>query len=84
MEFVEGAERMEKKKLWRILLVLGMIPFVIPFLGFAYEMLNSSSWTLFEYWFLYSFVYWPTYVPGLILVILSGYKLSKLRNSENN
>lgn len=75
---------MEKKKLWRILLVLGMIPFVIPFLGFAYEMLNSSSWTLFEYWFLYSFVYWPTYVPGLILVILSGYKLSKLRNSENN
>ena len=43
---------MEKKKLWRILLVLGMIPFVIPFLGFVYEMLNSSSWTLFEYWFL--------------------------------
>ena len=75
---------MEKKKLWRILLVLGMIPCVIPFLGFAYEMLNSSSWTLFEYWFLYSFVYWPTYVPGLILVILSGCKLGKLRNSENN
>ena len=75
---------MEKKKLWRILLVLVMIPFVIPFLGFAYEMLNSSSWTLFEYRFLYSFVYWPTYVPGLILVILSGYKLNKLRNYENH
>ena len=74
---------MEKKKLWRTLLVLGIIPFAIPFFGFAYEMLNVSSWTLFDYWFLYSFVFWPTYIPGLILVILSAYKLMKLRNSEN-
>ena len=74
---------MEKKKLWRTLLVLGIIPFVVPFLGFAYEMLNSSSWTLHDYWFLYSVVYWPTYIPGLLLMILSAYKLMKLRNSEN-
>ena len=46
-------------------------------------MLNSSSWTLHDYWFLYSFVFWPTYIPGLLLMILSAYKLMKLRNSEN-
>ena len=74
---------MEKKKLWRTLLVLGIIPFAVPFLGFAYDMLNSSSWTLLDYWFLYSFVYWPTYIPGLLLMILSAYKLMKLRKSEN-
>ena len=68
---------MKRRKLWWTILILGVLPFTIPFLGFAYEMLNASSWTLFDYWFLYSFLYWPTYVLGLILIIVSVCKLKK-------
>ena len=68
---------MKNKKLWWVLLVLGIIPFAVPFMGFAYEMINSSSWTLVDWLVLYSFVYWPTYVVGLILIIISVCKLRK-------
>ena len=68
---------MKNKKLWWFLLIIGIIPFVIPFIGYVYEMLNSSSWTLVDWLVLYSFVCWPTYIVGLILIILSAYKLRK-------
>jgi uncharacterized membrane protein len=68
---------MKNKELWWVLLIIGIIPFAAPFIGFAYEMINSSSWMLVDWLFLYSFVYWPTYVVGLILIIISVYKLRK-------
>ena len=68
---------MKKKKLWWFLLMIGSIPFVAPFIGFAYEMINSSSWTLVDWLVLYSFVYWPTYVVGLILIFISVCKFRK-------
>ena len=68
---------MKSRALWWVLLIGGMIPFAAPFLGFAYEMINSSSWTLADWLVLYSFVYWPTYVVGLIVVIISACKLKK-------
>lgn len=68
---------MKNKVLWKILLVVGIIPFVFPFIHFAYEMLISSSWTLVDWLVLYSFLYWPTYVIGLILISVSIYKLIK-------
>ena len=68
---------MKCRKLWWTMLILGVLPFAIPFVGFAYEMLNASSWALFDYWLLYSFLYWPTYILGLILIIISVYKLNK-------
>ena len=68
---------MKNKKLWWVLLIIGIIPFAAPFIGFAYEMINSSSWTLVDWLFLYSFVYWPSYVVGLILVVISVCKLRK-------
>ena len=66
-----------KKEIWWVLLILGIIPFLIPFFGFGYEMLNSSHWTLFDYLVLYSFLYWPTYLVGLILIIISACKLRR-------
>ena len=63
------------KKIWRTLLVLGIVPFLIPFFGFGYEMLNASNWTLLDYLVLYSFLYWPTYLVGLVLIVLSVWKL---------
>ena len=71
-----------KKELWRTLLVLGVVPFLIPLLGFGYEMLNGSDWTLFDYWFLYSFLYWPTYLVGLVLIVLSVFKLRRQKSHE--
>ena len=68
---------MKSKKIWWTMLILGVIPFAVPFFGFAYEILNASSWTLLDYCLLYSFVYWPTYVIGLILIVISVYKLNK-------
>lgn len=68
---------MKNKKLWLILLIIGSIPFVAPFIGFAYEMINSLSWTLVDWLVLYSFVYWPTYLVGLILIFISVCKFRK-------
>jgi len=68
---------MNNRMLWRILLIVGIIPFTAPFIGFAYEMINSSSWILIDWLVLYSFIYWPTYIIGLILIIVSIYKLRK-------
>ena len=68
---------MKNKRLWWFLLAVGLIPFAVPFLGFAYEMLNSSSWSLVDWLVLYSFVYWPTYLVGFVLIAISVYKLMK-------
>ena len=68
---------MKSKKLWWILFVSGFLPFAIPCCGFAYEMINASSWRFFDYWLFYSFLYWPTYILGFILIIISVIKLKK-------
>ena len=68
---------MKNKRLWWLLLAVGIIPFAAPLIAFMYEMINSSSWTLVDWLVLYSFVCWPTYVVGLILTIISVYKLRK-------
>ena len=68
---------MKNKKLWWFLMAIGLIPFAAPFIGFAYEMINSSSWSLVDWLVLYSFVYWPTYLVGLALIAISVYKLMK-------
>ena len=58
-------------------MTVGMIPFAAPFIGFAYEMINSSSWTLADWLILYSFVYWPTYLIGFALIAISVWNLMK-------
>ena len=68
---------MKNKEFWWVLLIVGIVPFAAPFIGFVYEMINSSSWSLVDWLVLYSFVYWPTYVVGLILIIISVCKLRK-------
>ena len=68
---------MKRKGLWCFLLVLGIVPFAAPFLGFVYEMTVSSSWVLVDWLLFYSFVYWPTYVIGIILILFSVYKLRR-------
>ena len=61
-------------RLWRILLALGIVPFVLPVLTGFYRM-QMESWTLPDWLVLYAFLYWSTYLAGLILILLSAWKL---------
>ena len=65
---------MKKSVLWKLLLLLGLCPFVLPFL-LAFT--RMSSWTLLDWLIMYSFVYWPTYIVGIVLIAVSLYKLIK-------
>lgn len=67
---------MKKQLIWKILLVIGICPILYPVLSGIY-MMSIESWTLLDWIALYSFVYWPTYVIGLLLIILSTHKLVK-------
>ena len=33
--------------------------------------MTIESWILFDWLVLYSFVYWPTYLAGLIVIVIS-------------
>ena len=76
-----------KKHKWKILLFLGTIPFLAAILSGFYAAITGFSglaimappsygWAAFTEWIiLYSFLYWPTYVIGLILIIWSVIRL---------
>lgn len=55
---------------WKILLLLGLCPFAAPFLWWLYQLL-VDPWPLFVWLMLYSYLYWPTYLIGLVLVVLA-------------
>ncbi|MBO5229005.1 MAG: hypothetical protein J6B39_08435 [Lachnospiraceae bacterium] len=67
---------MKKKLIWKLLLIVGVIPFVIPFVLCIYRM-SIESWNYGDWLILYSFVYWPTYLIGLVLIAISIFKLIK-------
>ena len=82
---------MKKKKIvWISLLIVGIIPFAIPLIVGIYDSLIGFSGLCFiecdNYYgfqafidsiYLYSFIFWPTYIIGVILIILSIIKLKK-------
>lgn len=61
---------MKKLNLRTILLSLGLCPFVVPLLWWLWQLL-IDPWPLFDWLVFWSFLYWPTYVAGLVLIILS-------------
>ena len=70
---------MKGKIIWRILLCVGISPFLVPvFLG-IYRM-SIESWTFLDWLVLYSFLYWPTYLLGLALIVLSVCMLFRHRS----
>lgn len=63
-----------RKKIWKILLLAGICPFLLPFiLSFS----RMSTWSLLDWLVMYSFVYWPTYLAGFVLIVIAIYKLMK-------
>ena len=70
---------MKRKALWKFLLFLGLCPFAAPLLLWLCQFL-SSPWPLFDWLVLYSFLYWPTYVAGLALILLALWKRKKINS----
>ena len=70
---------MRKNLIWKFLFFIGLCPFIAPFFYFVLQHLvhNHYSWTLTDMLVLWSFVYWPTYLVGLILIAISLNKLNK-------
>lgn len=57
-----------KKHLWKILIGIGILPLILPFiLGVYHTMIES--WTVLDWVILYSYLYWPTYVLGILLIV---------------
>ena len=61
---------MKKHLIWNLLLIIGIIPFVLPFILGFYRM-SIESWTMFDWLVLYSFIYWPTYIAGAVAIAVS-------------
>lgn len=57
-----------KRQLWKLLIIVGVIPLVLPFILGIYHMW-IESWTLGDWLILYSYIYWPTYVLGVLLIV---------------
>jgi len=67
---------MKRRLIWKILLIVGIAPLVFPLLFGLYRASTESA-TLSDWLILYSFLYWPTYLVGIVLVALSAYKLNR-------
>ena len=69
---------MKKRLIWIITLIIGLLPFIIALLTTVYTMIvEGSHWTFTEYLFLYSFIHWPEYVIGIVIIALSLFKLKR-------
>lgn len=71
---------MKKEIIWRVVLVIGICPFVLPVLIGFYRM-SIESWTLLDWLILYSFIYWPSYIMGAGFIVLA---ISNLRKNKIN
>lgn len=81
----------KKRFIWKLLLIVGIIPFIVPIIygisnaifGFSRLCLgiNCSKSLGFDAFIdsiiLYSYLFWPTYIIGLLLIIISIFKLKK-------
>lgn len=58
-----------KKAIWKIAMIVGICPFLAAVFTGLYHMF-IESWKFTDWVILYSVVYWPTYVLGLILIVI--------------
>lgn len=71
-----------KKHIWKLMVGIGVIPLILPFiLGIYHTMIES--WTLGDWLILYSFIYWPTYVLGVAFAA-AGVVIKKRQERKEN
>ena len=73
---------MKKSLIWNILLIIGIIPFVLPFILGIYR-ISIESWTMIDWLVMYSFIYWPTYLAGAIVIAVSVIGRMLKKKNEN-
>ena len=65
---------MKKKKIIKaILIILGLIPFIIPIIWSLFSTVidNSVGLSFTEFILYYSFLYWPTYILGIVAIAIA-------------
>ena len=67
---------MKKDGLWRGVFLTGLLPLLAPFALGIYHA-HIESWRLMDWVVLYSFLYWPTYLIGLGLMLFAIVKLKR-------
>ena len=85
-----GIKMKNKKIVWISLLIFGVMSFVIPLIVGIYDSIAGFSGLCFvgcdNYYgyqalidsiYLYSYIFWPTYIIGFSLIIISIIKLKK-------
>ncbi|MBQ3010951.1 MAG: hypothetical protein IJD81_07135 [Oscillospiraceae bacterium] len=65
---------MKKQMFWLTVLLLGIVPFVSPFVTGLYN-IWLGSWTMFDWFVMYSFIYWPTYLIGMFAIPIAIFQL---------
>ena len=56
-------------KLKKILLIIGIIILLAPFVSGIYKML-VENWNILDWLILYSAIYYPTYVIGILFIVI--------------
>ena len=69
---------MKKHAIWLTVLLLGIVPFVFPFLSGLYRM-TIESWSMFDWVVMYSFIYWPTYLIGMLVIPIALFQLLRCK-----
>ena len=83
-------KKVPKNLKWKILLIIGLLPFIFVLAYGIYSMLEGFSFFSTSYHgidafifflFIFSFLFWPLYILGAALIIIS---VVKLKNSNSN
>lgn len=90
MIIIDRGVEIKKKKIWIGLLIVGIVSFVITLIAGIYDSIAGFSGLCFvgcdNYYgyqafidsiYLYSYIFWPTYIIGASLIIVSIIKLKK-------
>jgi len=72
---------MKKRIIGIVLLIIGIVPLILPFAGGLYTVSVQSDLTMGDWLIMYSFLYWPSYVLGAVLIAVSLYLL--IRKTKN-
>ena len=68
---------MKKEISYKLLLILGLCPFLAPFFYYITLLFihSTNTLTIANLLVMWSFIYWPTYLIGIALLVISIYKL---------
>jgi len=85
-----------KNILWKIVLIIGILPFLVAFILGLYSGITGFSGlcilnckdvygiqAFVDSLIMYSYIFWPTYIIGLIMILISILLMkTKKRNSD--